>query len=212
VQPHTLLRIAGCAALAGATAAPAWVAASLRGAPWVVIRRAERCAGWIPVGVRGASRAQRFAAWLHPQSVLEAVSPAELTRRRAWLGHARAAGVPALAALDAVAAVMAAHELDGQWGPAGSVGFELASARATATAHSDLDIVLERAEPLAAASATRLLRELSALAVRVDALLETPHGGVALAEVARGRPPFRLRTLRGSCLTEDPWAGAVAAA
>jgi hypothetical protein len=48
--------------------------------------------------------------------------------------------------------------------------------------------------------------------VRVDALLETPRGGVALAEVCRGRLPYRLRTPRGSCLTDDPWAGAVAAA
>jgi len=92
------------------------------------------------------------------------------------------------------------------------VAFELASGQATASAHSDLDLVIELAAPLAVTAAVRLLRELGALAVRIDALLETPGGGVALAEVSRGRPPYRLRTPRGSCLTDDPWAGAVAAA
>ncbi len=212
MQTHTLLRIAGGAVLAGAAAAPAWVGASLRATPWVVVRRAGRSAGSIPVGVRGAARAQRFAAWLQPQDVLDAVSALELARRRAWVGHARAAEVPALAALDAVATIMAAHALHERWGPAGSVAFELASGQATASAHSDLDLVIELAEPLAVTAAAQLLRELAALAVRVDALLETPRGGVALAEVCDGRPPYRLRTPRGSCLTDDPWAGAVAAA
>jgi phosphoribosyl-dephospho-CoA transferase len=212
VQTHTLLRIAGGAVLAGAAAAPAWVGASLRATPWVVVRRAERAAGSIPVGVRGAARAQRFAAWLQPHAVLDAVSAPQLARRRAWAAHPRAAGVPALAALDAVAAIMAAHALHGHWGPAGSVAFELASGQATASAHSDLDLVIELAAPLAVTAAARLLRELEALAVRVDVLLETPRGGVALAEVSHGHPPYRLRTPRGSCLTHDPWAGAVAAA
>jgi phosphoribosyl-dephospho-CoA transferase len=212
VQTHTLLRIADRTALASPMAAPAWVAATLRSAPWVVVRRAEHCAGWIPVGVRGASRAQRFAAWLHPQGVLEALRAPELARRRAWMEHPRAAEVPALAALDAVAAIMAAQQLQARWGPGGSVAFELASGQPTATAHSDLDLVLELAEPPAVAAAARLLRELGALAVRVDVLLETPRGGLALAEVSRGRPPYRLRTPRGSCLTHDPWADAVATA
>jgi phosphoribosyl-dephospho-CoA transferase len=212
VQTHTLLRIAGAAVLTGEAAAPSWVGACLRATPWVVVRRAERSAGCIPVGVRGATRAQRCAAWLQPHDVLEAVSAPELARRRAWAGHPRAAEVPALAALEAVAVIMAAHALHEHWGPAGSVAFELASGQATASAHSDLDLVIELAAPLAATAAARLLRELGALAVRVDALLETPRGGVALAEVSRGRPPYRLRTAHGSCLTDDPWAGAVAAA
>ena len=212
MRPHTLLRISGAAALGSETVAPAWVSPRLQRAPWVVVRRAEQRAGWIAVGVRGARRAERFAAWLRCEAVLESVTAPALARRRGWAGHPRAARVPALAALAAVESLMAARQLAARWGPAGSVAFELASGCATARAHSDLDLILEAAEPLSCAAAAQLVRALGALAVRTDLLLETPQGAVALTEFARGRPPYLLRTPHGACLGNDPWADAVAAA
>jgi phosphoribosyl-dephospho-CoA transferase len=212
VRTHTLLRISSAAALRSEAPAPAWLSPRLQCAPWVVVRRAEQRAGWMPVGVRGARRAERFAAWLPCEAVLESVTAMALARRRGWSGHARAARVPALAALDVVESLLAARQLAGRWGPAGSVAFELASGCATATVHSDLDLILEPAGPLTCAAAAQLVRELGALAVCTDVLLETPHGAVALTEFARGRPPYLLRTPRGACLGNDPWADAVAAA
>jgi phosphoribosyl-dephospho-CoA transferase len=79
------------------------------------------------------------------------------------------------------------------------------------TASSDLDLLIRtRGKPLAQVLAVELLRHLQALAqrigVRVDAQLDTPAGGVALAEWAAGKPRVLARHERGPQLIEDPWA------
>ena len=211
-SPHALLRIGAAGALRAAEAAPPWVGAQLACAPWVVARR-ERCRdGLLPVGVRGRTRAERFAAWLDPAAVLECVTPAQLAARRGWRLHPRRAEVAALAALDAVEAIMAGAQLAGCWGPAGSVAFELVSGCATTGPASDLDLVVLTDEPLAAARAARLVGQLAALTARVDVQLETPQGALSLGEYVRARAPFLLRTADGPRLSAAPWAPAGAGA
>lgn len=208
--PHALLRIAGAPALTGAGALPQWAAAALARAPWVVVRRARSRDGLIPIGVRGRERAERRAAWLHPDAVLECLTPPQLASRLSWRASARSQRVPALAALEAVAALMRSHAL--VWGPCGSVGFELASGVAAATADSDLDLMVEAHEPIARTAAAALHARIARLPVRADVLLEGPHGAVALAEYALGRAPVVLRSVDGPRLVSDPWAGDAAAA
>ena len=205
LSAHALLRIADPRTLGAPL--PAWAGAALARAPWVVVRRAASPDGLIPVGVRGATRAERHAAWLHPRAVLECLTPPQLAARAGWRSHAR---VPALAALEAVGTLMRRHLFD--WGPCGSVGFELASGIATATVDSDLDVMVETRAPLPSAAAAELHAALGRLAVRVDVLLEGPHGAVALAEYVAGRAPYLLRTTEGPRLVHDPWGGAAAAA
>ncbi len=207
-KTHTLLRIRGPEALEGEV--PTWVTESLQRAPWVVVRRAPFLGGLIPVGIRGESRVQRFAGWVSPDAVLEAVDPQTLARRRSWAlaDQARFAAIPALAALDAIEKIMAERGLGTLWGPAGSVGFELASGRATATVRSDLDLVVAIDGPgspeVTAGNPCALWAALADLPVRVDVLLETPYGAVALQEYARSRTEngsFILRTTAGPRLT-----------
>jgi phosphoribosyl-dephospho-CoA transferase len=202
---HALLRIADPRALAGSL--PAWAEAALARAPWVVVRRAGSREGLIPVGVRGATRAERLAAWLPPRAVLECLTPPQLAARAGWRGGAC---VAALAALEAVGALMRRHLLP--WGPCGSVGFELASGIASATVDSDLDLMVETRLPLPPAVASELHAGLGLLPVRVDALLEGPRGAVALEEYAAARAPYLMRTTEGPRLVDDPWDGAAAAA
>jgi phosphoribosyl-dephospho-CoA transferase len=209
VTTHALLRIAGADSVLWKDPPPAWALAALARAPWVVVRRA-RGAGLIPVGVRGALRAQRLAAWLHPGQVIESVTPTRLAERREWLKSERRALVPALAALDAVDALLRAQRFG--WGPCGSVGFELASGMPTAGPASDLDVMIPAAIPLPPAVAVALLAALAQLPVRVDAQLEVPHGAVALAEYAAARGPLVLRTADGARLVRDPWGAVVPAA
>jgi phosphoribosyl-dephospho-CoA transferase len=209
---HALLRIAAAEVLQCDTHLPQWVAQELRRAPWVVVRRASVREGLIPIGVRGAARSMRFAAWLPPGEVREALSPRELAARRGWRAHPRAAQVPALAALGRVEECLQRAGLASFWGPTGSVGFELASGCATATPHSDLDLMLHADAPLASEAAAAVLSEFLSLPARVDVLLETPYGAVALAEYVSAPRPILLRTATGVRLSSDPWAPAAAAA
>jgi phosphoribosyl-dephospho-CoA transferase len=202
-RPHDLLRLApGTPAFGDA---PAWVATALARAPFVVVRRAPRIGDAIAVGVRGGTRSERFGTWIEPRWIDALLRPEDL--------HARApdsarAGLPAFALLRAVAPIIDARGLD--WGPAGSAGFELASALPTITPDSDLDIVVRTPTPLPRADASSLFDALSHAArhagTRIDVQLETPDAAFSLAEFARTNLRVMLRSADGPRLAIDPWA------
>jgi phosphoribosyl-dephospho-CoA transferase len=207
---HALLRVMDPGAVVFEAPRPHWAPAALQLAPWVVVRRAAPRLGVWPVGVRGGQRQQRSAAWLPHRAILECITPQLLAATRAWRQRTRTPATPAIAALDEVAAILAAHGFAGRWGPGGSVGFELASGVPSTTPGSDLDLVLSADEPLARADAIRLHADLSDLPVRIDLLLETPHGAAVLAEYAQGRGTTLLRSAQGPRLVRDPWSAGAA--
>jgi phosphoribosyl-dephospho-CoA transferase len=91
------------------------------------------------------------------------------------------------------------------WGPTGSIGFQLATGLETATPSSDLDILV-RVPSRFPSTEARLIRDsLIGMPVRVDVQIETPLGAVALDEYARARKTTLLRTLDGPRLVADPW-------
>jgi phosphoribosyl-dephospho-CoA transferase len=197
MQTHSLLQVSSVAAVSADMPLPRWALQQLTHAPWVVVRRQGARAGAVPVGVRGSTRAERCAAWVRPPSVLASLTPIELAARRGWRAHPRRAALPALCALDAVESIMAEAGLSGRWGPGGSVGFELASGHAAVGPRSDLDVIVQLPAWPTHEAARALEGRLCQLPVRIDVLLETPDGGLALSEYARGRAPFLLRTAGG---------------
>uniref|UniRef100_UPI00313C19C5 malonate decarboxylase holo-ACP synthase n=1 Tax=Inquilinus sp. OTU3971 TaxID=3043855 RepID=UPI00313C19C5 len=205
-QPHDLLRIDAKAVAVLARDLPPWAAASLAAIPWVVMRRAVAYGGLLPVGIRGNRRSERCAAWLPPAAVVECRTPEDLAAARAWHTHLHLAEIPALAVLDAVATLLAGLG----WGPAGSVGFELATGRPTAHPDSDLDIVLRAPGRIISNEASRLLAALGALPVRVDVAVETPLGACSLAEIAAGGSAV-VKSPTGPRLVRNPWAERAAA-
>jgi phosphoribosyl-dephospho-CoA transferase len=203
---HALLRVTNLDALVWEAPRAHWALAALQLAPWTVVRRAAPRLGLWPVGVRGGQRHQRSAAWLPHRAIQECITPQMLVAKPDWRQRPSATATPAVAVLGEVAAILSAHGFAGRWGPSGSVGFELASGVPSTTAGSDLDLVLSADEPLARTDATRLHADLSRLAVRIDLLLETPHGAVALAEYATGAGVTLLRSAHGRRLVHDPWS------
>ena len=202
---HSLLRLSSADALEWESERPEWVPESLRRAPFVVMRRAPPRREAFPVGIRGAVRSQRAAAWIPVGAAQDCITPQMLVAQHVWRQRRDFAITPAVAALEEVAAIFDGHGLAGRWGPGGSVGFELASGVASTTPTSDLDIVLVAAAPMARADAGRLHAELSALKVKIDVLLETPNGAVALAEYAKNIDAILVRSPQGPRLSRDPW-------
>ena len=94
-----------------------------------------------------------------------------------------------------------------RWGPGGGVGFEIATGVATATSSSDLDLILRQNHRLGRDEAIDLRAVLAEAAApaRIDVLLETPRGGVSLADLAARPPQVLLRTPDGPRLSADPW-------
>lgn len=190
VRPHDLLRLLDPAAVA--SGAPDWVATALQRAPWVVVRRSSAPTGLVAVGVRGVDRSQRCALVVPHGMIGDVVAPEDLAEL------ARRGGAPAVRALADARACLDAAGMP--WGPTGSVGFELATGVPTATAASDLDVVVRA--PLLTPPVVRRLGELhdrlgNDVPVRVDCQVETTSGAVALAELVTSPAEVLLKTTDG---------------
>ena len=208
---HDLLRLRNVDELHWEEACPDWSSAALHRAPWVVVRRTRARSALLPVGIRGDVRHERAAAWLPIHAVEQIVTPRMLARQRSWHGRPRSKLLPALLNLDAAAAILEEQGYGNRWGPGGSVGFELASGVPSVSAQSDLDLVLDAPEPIEVRDAAALCTAFERLSARVDVLLETPLGAVALSEYASGRRAVLLRTPSGPRLVADPWQDSGAA-
>jgi len=201
-RPHDLLW--GLTPDALPAQAPSWAHQVAQAGLPVVVRRAAPETGRIPVGLRGTTRAERLAAWLEPSALLQRRSPEELRI---------SAGCRDLPVLDTLARLQSRlDDLGLPWGPTGAAGYELASGWPALHAGSDLDLLIRCAAPLPRDQARALLASLQAQALcRLDILLETPLGGVALADWAGSARQVLLKTAAGPQLVRDPWPEARAA-
>ena len=201
-RAHDLLRVAR---LAPSEDEPEWVRDALACAPWLVVRRARAASGFVAAGVRGSVRAQRFGAWVNTEDIELSLSPEDLLTVEPLKERLALPALAALAALREAASPL--H--DYVWGPTGSTGFELATGAPTLTASSDLDILIRlpyRIEREAIdALAHAFAQAASRAGTRIDAQLETPSGGVALAELAAHKPRVLARASSGAQLVTDPW-------
>lgn len=177
--------------------APTWVRPVLEGGEPVVVRRAMVASGLIPVGIRGASRDQRYATLMSAGSVRRRVRPEDL------IEGVHAGDLPALHALIRLKPVM--DELGLDWGVTGSVGYQLATGVASAHANSDLDLLVRAPQLIARSRARALLQQVDNGACRVDIQLETPAGAIALREWAGNATRILLKCPTGARLIENPW-------
>jgi phosphoribosyl-dephospho-CoA transferase len=205
LRAHDLLWIGEPHELRSTSTAPAWASSEwLTLAPMVVRREAVADERWLPVGLRGRDRSERFAAYVARERVERRITPEALAQSRVWRHHAALAGLPCVSALERVA-----PELDGlrlTWGITGSVGFALASGISTLRPDSDLDLLLRAATPLSRDVARSIYSVLQTTGVRVDMQVDTGDAGFALAEWAGHSDRVLLKTGHGPVLVANPWA------
>ena len=135
--PHDLVRLSPGHGAAIAADAPSWVRASLARAPWAVVRNCHAADGKLPVGIRGSTRDQRWAASAERSAIVAILPPESIRHEASW------AVFPDLAAVRALRAITASLDRDWtRWGPTGGVGFSLATGWVTVTQASDLDLLL----------------------------------------------------------------------
>ena len=200
-RPHDLLwvpRDSLEANHAGGTV-PEWV---LRGVGPVVVRRAEAQPGWVPVGVRGPSKAHRFAAFAPTSSVVTRLDPFSLASGKAWQHHRECYTHPVLRTLNRVATSLDESGL--KWGITGSLGYELATWDPQLGADSDLDLLIDMPKHMGSQEIAELARNLNNHECRVDVQIETAEGAVSLTELARFPDKVLIKTSSGPRLTAPP--------
>lgn len=194
IHPHDLLW--GLAPDQLPAEAPAWARQVLAAGQPVVVRRALCAPGRVAVGVRGATRGERFAACMPVDAIQRRIAPEHLRLRAP-------AELAALRALDQVTPLLDAIGLT--WGPTGGVGYQIATGLAVLHGASDLDLLLRTAEPIDRARARTLLAQLDSAPCRIDLQLETPCGAVALREWAGDSRRVLLKCDAGARLVDNPW-------
>jgi phosphoribosyl-dephospho-CoA transferase len=206
IRPHYLLKIDTAAISFGNSAfdvsVPASVRRELEETNVVVVRRGVITENWVPIGIRGPQRFQRWAAWYPRSAIQEIVKPMDLLTQVDTVNDRAASPVRR-----ALGSLMKAWQwLTHAWGPAGSLGFEVATGKQTTTMQSDLDVVIYADEPLSRRDAQRLLASADDLEVRLDIRIETPTCGFSLTEYATSpTKTILLRTVAGPILGSDPW-------
>ena len=202
IQPHDLIKIADLSQLQWKEDNE-WVTASLRQAPFVVVRRAEQTSDYIPVGIRGEQRNQRQAALLHRNGIEKIITPYMLAEQKSWYSlDIQRRELPVLRSINKVAEIMA----NWQWGPTGSAGFEIATGYPALKATSDLDIVVHAPNPIDISEAEEVLEKLDSLPIRTDIQIETNNGAFLLLEwINKRTDKIILRTQYGPELVYNPW-------
>jgi phosphoribosyl-dephospho-CoA transferase len=174
---------------------------------WAVVRRqAATRTGMIASGLRGRERFERAAVEIRESDVVRVVSPEDL--RFQTVDDLPASGVRE--SFEIIKANAREWFCAMAWGPTGSLGFQLATRWPVVRESSDLDIILRADAFITPEDARSILGRLGDLPCRVDCLLETPSGAVALAEWAMSsNTAVLLRTARGPVLAKDPWSADV---
>ncbi len=185
-RPHDLLRISNAAAFNDLSSFPEWARESLRSHPFVVVRRALPPDGFVPVGIRGPERNQRFAALLPADAIAQRIAPEDLSARKHWIGSALP--TPHFEALQSVSEAAIRNGLT--WGPTGSAGFQLATKARALHPLSDLDIVVRFPSRFSIATLRSFQWSLLNAPVPVDVSLEADARAASLDEYLKS--PYRL--------------------
>jgi len=197
-RPHDLLWLSADSALLSVN--EGWVSEQWHAGLPVVVRRDVVRADRIPVGVRGARREQRAAAWVQAADILRVTTPERVAERACLLASPFVAFPPVQAAL-------ALSELSWpwRWGITGSVGYALATAIPVLHSGSDLDLTIRAPQPLARDLLQQWQAQTERLPCRVDTQVETPSGAFALSEWLRDGRAL-VKTAAGPLLTTSPWS------
>lgn len=195
LNPHDLLKIGTVEDLISYSPIPNWVTASLTNAPYVVVRRARAFEKLVAVGIRGSKRNERFAAFLPIERIVEHITPEKLAEERRWHGKSK----EIFHCLEQVSEVLKNYQLP--WGPAGSLGFELASEKEIVNKNSDIDIIIRSSAGLKVEIAKEIKQGLERIPIRLDVQIETDSGAFSLNEytISEGKAVL-LRTIDGPLL------------
>ncbi|MGQ3378864.1 malonate decarboxylase holo-ACP synthase [Priestia endophytica] len=200
LKPHDLIKLSSLrdGFLAEENELPQWAQHSLQASPYVVVRRAPFRGEYIPVGVRGKKRSERFGLYISKSVISKVISPIQL--QESFPSKER----QHLKAFQTLKQVRELLQTEERWGLGGSVGFELATGVQTVKETSDVDVILYKEDVVNIKKAREFLAYLDDLQSRVDISVETKFGSFSLMEYC-SKESFLLKTIEGPKLIQKPF-------
>ena len=166
---------------------------------YATIRRGRAEKGYLPVGLRGKERNQRFAFELLLEAVDTVIQPWSLIKKSSFREE-EIAHYPVYQAYKQAAEILQGAK----WGVGGSLGFELATGRPTVKPTSDFDLLIYANEP--AELPLLAIQQHLAYFQQVDTQIISQKGGFSLKEYLKNpSKKLLMKTISGPVLTDELW-------
>ncbi|EPH97701.1 malonate decarboxylase holo-[acyl-carrier-protein] synthase [Enterococcus faecalis 13-SD-W-01] len=165
-----------------------------------VVRRSEPSdPAFLPIGLRGSARNQRFALEILSDSIQKVIHPWTIIDQESFR-EKEIASFPAYQQFHAARDILSGYK----WGVGGSLGFELASGIQAVKETSDFDLLLYADSP--AGLPLQAIQSHSDFFEQFDTQVITSKGGFSLKEYLRTpEKKILLKTTTGPKLTKEIW-------
>ena len=166
---------------------------------YATVRRAVAEKGYVPVGLRGKERNQRFAFELPLEAIDAVIQPWSLIKKPSFREE-EIAHYPAYQAYQQALKILQGVK----WGVGGSLGFELATGHPTVKPTSDFDLLIYANEP--AELPLAVIQQHIAYFQKVDTQVISLKGGFSLKEYLQNpEKKLLMKTISGPILTDELW-------
>ncbi len=199
VNIHDLVWFSGPEDLITSGPLPSWVLESIAKAPVGIVRRGQHGTQELLIGIRGGSKAQRFATKINCNHIIRLQSTQSLLEHPIPSSH-----LPLWRGLPVIKDYLIAHQL--RWGLSGSAAYELATGIPTVNEDSDLDLIALDPPVLELNQATIILNALKQFSFHADVQILHGQVGFSLEEyVNHPHEKILLKTATGPVLSSTPW-------
>lgn len=196
VNVHDIVRFRDVGTIAFHEEVPDWVKARPASRHHAVVRRMKTTAQTVAIGLRGKGRSERIAGFIKKADIEEIITPQSLVSGLAHDRNSRFHDI--LTEIDAIVSPFGY-----EWGPTGSIGFELATGIPVTTHTSDLDMTVYVPSSPDYQVLVQLYEQLQQCSLRIDAQIEFGKMGAALlADMVKFKSGFLLRTSSGPLIAE----------
>lgn len=196
VNVHDIIRFRDVGTIAFHEGVPDWVKARPTSQHYAVVRRMKTTTQTVAIGLRGKGRSERIAGFINKAEIEEIITPRSLVSGMAHYRDSRFRAV--LSEVDTIVSPFGY-----EWGPTGSIGFELATGIPVTTATSDLDMTVYVPSGPDYQVLVQLYEQLEQCSLRIDTQIEFGQMGAALlTDIVKFKSGFLLRTSSGPLIAE----------
>lgn len=166
ISVHDLIKVNNYTDIFTENELPLWVKAALAKNPYVVVRRSLSPKQFLPIGIRGDKRSERYSAFFDRTKAIKVIRPEDIVKNKLW--KERKEGI--FQYLNSIENIM--HRASVEWGIIGSVAFELVTQNQHVSESSDIDIIVRYQPSMTYENCFNIVKQLKEIPINVDIQVE----------------------------------------